>query len=224
MRHGGGAPTPCANERQGILRNLDRYERHLRKTGRMTGAVAEAIRTAKTARAGHELVFYIAGPLTGMPDDVKARYVTVSQVLAAHDRPGARMFGYAPHLHGTDPVRHLNVTPAEVRDIDYLYASVVCDYHINFVDPLAHGNAIEEGWAEEARVLTYYLVPEGVRLSRLILGMRNIAGIIRYEEFEADGLAQLRQVIEQIEVQCLAGTRVGRFAPVRAWFARRGYA
>ena len=102
---------------------------------RMTGAVESSAKAATKIRSSHETVFYLAGALTGMTEETKQRYADVSGLIATYVRPGARMFGYAPHLHGTDPVKHPNVTPAEVRDIDYMYAVKVPDYHLNFLHP-----------------------------------------------------------------------------------------
>jgi len=34
----------------------------------------------------------------------------------------------------------------------------MADFHINWLDPIAHGNAIEEGWAEAHFVPAVYMV------------------------------------------------------------------
>ncbi len=178
---------------------LYEYIGALSREDRMTPAVEASAEKAVAVRTNHEKVFYLAGPLTGMSEETKLRYNHVSGLIATFVRPGARMFGYAPHLHGTDPVKHPDVTPAEVRDIDYMYAVKVPDYHINFLHPLAHGNAIEEGWAEEAGIPALYVVPRGLKLSRLVLGMRNIVETVRYDNFQEEGLAGIQTFLNEVE-------------------------
>jgi len=135
-----------------------------------------------------------------MSEEVKSRYGLLSDLVAANKG----MFGYAPHLHGTDPVAHPHVTPEEVRDIDFLFAAIVPDYHLNCWSPLAHGNAVEAGWAEINGVPSIYLVPRNIVLSRLVRGMHNIAGIITYDVFEEDGLKKVQTFIDT-KISALSG-------------------
>ncbi len=179
--------------------SIDDYAEQLITEGRMTAAVAESIAKARAKRLGHDVIFYIAGGLTGMSDEVKQRYVELSELIATHQGPDAEMFGYAPHLHGTDPIKHPAVTPAEVRDIDYLWAAVVADGQFNFWEPLAHGNAIEAGWAELHEIPAMHLVPEGMRTSRLVRGLRNVMGTIAYTDFRADGLPQVQAFLDAVQ-------------------------
>jgi hypothetical protein len=175
---------------------LDEYAAHLDNLNRITPAVAKALEAANTVRSNYSTCFYIAGALTGVQEEVKERYVALSELAAAsQDRS---IFGYAPHLHGTDPVKHPRVTPAEVRDIDFLWAGVMPQFHFNLMDPVAHGNAIEAAWAEMYDIPSYYLAPVGLRLSRLILGLRNLVEVIRYEKFSDDGLVQAQQIVNRI--------------------------
>lgn len=171
------------------------YAQFLAENERMTPAVSEALAKAREIRSRHEYVCYVAGALTGMPDVVKDRYVLTSQLFDSLSGPGRRLFGYAPHLHGTDPVVHPTVTPAEVRDIDHLFAVVIPDFHLNFTDPVAHGNGIEEGWAETAGIPTVYVSPASQRLSRIVLGMHNVTRVIRYNDFASDGLVKVEQLL-----------------------------
>ena len=178
---------------------LNDYITGLSEEGRLTPAVQASAEKAVAVRADHDKVFYLAGPLTGMTEETKLRYNHVSELIATYVRPGAKMFGYAPHLHGTDPVKHPDVTPAEVRDIDYMYAVKVPDYHLNFLHPMSHGNAIEEGWAEEAGIPAVYIVPRGLKLSRLVLGMKNVIETVVYDDFQDDGLTGIRNFLDGVE-------------------------
>lgn len=180
---------------------IDDYAADLQAQGRMTPAVREAIDKARAVRADHDIVFYVAGALTGMSDKVKQRYVDLSDLVATYNKPGAKMFGYAPHLHGTDPVKHPDVTPDEVRDIDYLWSAVVPDGHFNFWDPVAHGNAAEAAWAEQHGIPAVYLVPEGLVPSRLVRGMHNILTTLVYVDFWADGLPQIQEFLNELEAE-----------------------
>jgi hypothetical protein len=174
--------------------SIEDYETYLRERRRITPIVQEALDKAKKLRSEYGVIFYIAGGLTGMPDDVKVRYKELSRLINSQ----SNMFGYAPHLHGTDPVTHPSVSPEEVRDIDYLFAAVVPDYHLNCWYPIAHGNAVEAGWAELAEIPSIHLVPRSITLSRLVRGMHNIAATLTYDEFQADGLSQVRSFISNL--------------------------
>lgn len=179
--------------------SLDHYVEELKTSARYTAIVEEAAANAERIIQDYDMIFYIAGALTGVTETTKKRYSKTSNLIASHSRRGHGMFGYAPHLHGTDPVKHPDVTPNEVHDIDKLFAVVVPDAHINFTDPLAHGNAIEAGWAEMAEIPMIYLTPRDQKLSRLVLGMRNIAQQIIYQDFDSDGIAQLDNYLGEIE-------------------------
>ena len=180
------------------------YAGRLQRSGRLKDAVRAAVHKAVDIRVNHDVVFYIAGALTGIDEALKLRYVQLSDLIASYQQPGARMFGYAPHLHGTDPVRHPDVTPAEVRDIDFLFSAIVPDYHLNCLYPLAHGNAIEAAWAEAAGIPSIHLVPSGMHVSRLVRGMTNIRETIQYDDFAADGLAAVSGQLDQIQTLALS--------------------
>ncbi|MEJ0073665.1 MAG: hypothetical protein WDN27_06395 [Candidatus Saccharibacteria bacterium] len=176
------------------LENVGFYEQDLERAGRLTPPMQEALQKARDIRIGHNVLFYLAGALTGVEEPVKQRYSAVSELIATKPQ----MFGYAPHLHGTDPIKHPDVTPEEVRDIDYLFAAIVPDAHINFWHPTAHGNAIEEGWAEAQGKPSLYVVPEGAALSRLVRGMRNIVDTIVYSDFEEEALPQIDTFLDRL--------------------------
>jgi hypothetical protein len=193
------------NKRYGALRDvkppLDMYESTLQEEGRATPAVAEALEKAKEVYTSTGYRFYIAGGLTGVDEATKLRYEQTSDIIAA-GIPNARRIApaspYAPHLHGTDPIKHPNVTPEEVHDIDFLWAAVVATAHVNFLHPVAHGNAIEMSWAERYNIPTINVVPEGFTASRLVRGMRNIVGQLVYKDFEEDGLPQVQALMTGI--------------------------
>jgi hypothetical protein len=76
-----------------------------------------------------------------------------------------------------------------------LFAAILPHFHINCWYPIAHGNAVEAGWAELANIPAIHLVPDGITLSRLVRGMRNIATTITYTDFEGDGLAKVQEFL-----------------------------
>ncbi|MDP3769785.1 MAG: hypothetical protein Q8R40_02530 [bacterium] len=159
--------------------DFESYTRWLMRQARMTPPVSDALDRARGVMSEHKRVCYIAGALTEATSADKERYEIVSRIAGEHG-----MFGYAPHLYGTDPVRHPSVTPREVRDIDYLWAVVMPDLHINFLCPIAHGNAIEQGWAECFCIPTVYVADRMGRISRLPAGMFNILEVIRYNDID----------------------------------------
>lgn len=173
---------------------MDAYEEELKRRNRLTPIVKEALVKAARLRSTYTHIFYVAGGLTGVSNEVKKRYERLSQVVMEDER----CFGYAPHLHGTDPIAHPDVTPNEVRDVDFLFSVIVPHYHINCLHPVAHGNAVEAGWAETANIPTIHLVPVGFIASRLIRGMWNIAKVIEYQNFEDDALPAVQNYISEI--------------------------
>ena len=168
--------------------SIREYAAGLEAQGRLTPAVAEAVKKAETMRFHSDCIVYIAGGLTGVSEELKERYGATSQLLksygaVADDSETMAFFGYVPHLHGTDPIKHPDVSPQEVRDIDFLWSAITADLHVNFLDPVAHGNAIEEAWGESRLIPTIYLNTDGNVLSRLTRGMHNVAESIHYSEF-----------------------------------------
>lgn len=175
--------------------SLGRYMLFLREMGRLTPVVQEACEKAERLRSEHKTIIYLAGALTGVPEAMKQRYVQLYELVGSYDG----MYAYAPHMHGTDPVKHPDVTFDEVRDIDCLFSMIVADYHINFWDPMAHGNAIEEAWGEMVAVPSVYLMAKDVRLSRLPKGMWNIGERIEYADFDTDAVPRVREWLEHVQ-------------------------
>ncbi len=171
--------------------SLAGYLNWLIGTNRYTAAVRGALQRAQNTVTP---TIYIAGALTEASEAEKERYTITSELCAGYD-----LFGYAPHLYGTDPVKHPHVTDDEVRDVDYLWAVVMPEFHINFLDPMARGNNIEEGWAEGFHIPTVYCVPKNLKLSRLSKGMLNIATWITYID-HGDLYQQLEDLLTKIAV------------------------
>lgn len=167
-------PTP-----EKIRPSFESYKKWLATREMITPAVAEKIEFAETILKRGCLIFYIAGALTEATEKDKDRYVKTAELCDARG-----MFGYAPHLYGTDPKKHPDVTPEEIRNIDFLFGAVLPNVHINFLFPIAHGNAIEQGWAEVFHIPSIYLAPRTMRLSRLTRGMLNIYATILYDDID----------------------------------------
>jgi len=193
-------------QRQAIVQNvfayprpsIDAFSNALTALGRMTPLVQEAIEKAHDITNNYDFIWYIAGPLTGMSDTVKRRYEQAAEACVQSSTADTRVFGYAPHLHGTDPVKHPDVDKDEVRDIDDLWARIVPQGHLNFWQPTAHGNAVEAGWGELTDIPTLYIMPEAFRPSRLVGGMHNAIGALGYEDFSKDGYDQLTTFLGRV--------------------------
>jgi len=179
--------------------SIEEYETELRDMDRFTPRVEKAFDKARAIRLGHDVIFYIAGPLTRVDDATKQRYADASSAIAAASVPGSRLFGYAPHLHGTDPIKDPDVPKKEVRDIDHLWAAIMANGHFNFWIPIAHGNGIEEGWAEDRRIPSLYVLPKDYTPSRLVGGMWNTAGANGYQDFATDGLSQVQEFLGEFQ-------------------------
>lgn len=81
---------------------LSTYTAKLKRNGRMTDIMQEALEKAKTIRSNYTTIIYIAGGLTGMSEEVKARYATLSALIASYEG----MFGYARHRSSCTPSRY----------------------------------------------------------------------------------------------------------------------
>jgi len=166
-----------------ILRpSLNEMYQTFERDGIMTAAVKAAFDRAYQVISEYDgQVIYIAGALTDQPEEVKARYTDLSDILISYG-----IFGYAPARYGTDPVKNPNVSPDEVHAVDYIWAACVARMHFNFLVPTAIGPGIEFGqahpWApnQYADKPTVLLLPEEYHLSRLPGGMPNLLQIIRY--------------------------------------------
>lgn len=158
---------------------LEEYAAWLKKAGRDTAVVKTSIDFAKRKRDQGAISCYIAGPLTYVGTEDKERYVKTAEICEGHG-----FFGYVPHMHLTDPKTNPLVTPNEVRDIDFLWAAIMADLHINFLFPIAQGNGIEEGWAEDRHIPAIYVAPVELRLSRLVAGMRNRIHTVFYRQVD----------------------------------------
>jgi hypothetical protein len=178
--------------------DLEGYKTMLERRGELTLAVAEAVERAERITQECASVVYVSGSLTGADEATKARYGKVSSLVAEYKSPEGKQtfFGYVPHLHGTDPVKHPGVTGREVRNIDFLWAAVVGEAHTTFLDPVCHGSGIELAWAEDRCIPAIGLYPENGKVSRLVLGLDNM-NMLPYEEFETDGLENLRGVFDR---------------------------
>lgn len=104
---------------------------------------------------------------------------------------------------------------------------MVADFHVNFLSPLAHGNAIEEGWGESIFVPTIYCVPATMRLSRLTKGMVNVDTVITYENVDAAYVEIERIFTEMTDWQAKAGVELVPGVPgirprnIREFFIQR---
>ena len=144
----------------------------------LTPVVKEAVDKARVKLSDYPVIGYIAGALTEVDETTKTRYGKTTEICRTHG-----IFAYAPHLHGTGPIKNPDVSPLEVRDIDFLWAVVVPGFHVNFLLPKA-ANWTEEGWGEDHFIPTIYCLPKDEKLSRLIRGMRNIFSVIQYRNLE----------------------------------------
>lgn len=155
------------------------YDQWLMRTKRKTCFVGEHIEKAGQQIKSGRRVGYVAGPLTGIPEAFKERYKRAAEICESYG-----FFGYIPNIHGTDPVNHPAVTVEEVRDVDYLWAVVMADFHINFLHPVGHGNAIEAAWAETYHIPTIFCAQSDQLVSRLTRGLLNVTHILRYEHID----------------------------------------
>lgn len=184
--------------------SIDEFALWLRENKRLTPFVADKIELARAVRATCSLVVYTAGALTGASESDKERYVTLGEVVDGYQRRGARMFGYVPHVHGTDPKNHPDVTAQEVHDVDLLWSTFAAHLQLHCMWPVAHGNGAEAGWASIFGVPAVYFTPTNQKVSRLMLGTHNAPVAFFYRDFAEDCVPAVRQLLDILQVKLLA--------------------
>lgn len=173
---------------------LAAYTAWLKKEKRLTDHVRASLDIAHEIRQNYRTIFYIAGALTGVKPALKERYIALRSLIIEYPS----LFGYAPHLYGTDPIAHPDPTPQEVRDIDYLFSAVIPDYQFVFLQPVALGIAAEAAWGEAAGIPSIFLTEKDAPVSRLIRGLTNRVETIEYADFVVDGIAQIRSYLQEL--------------------------
>jgi 2'-deoxynucleoside 5'-phosphate N-hydrolase len=144
---------------------------------------------------------YVSGALSDLPEEVRERYlafyVAIGELLAS-----CGLEPYVPHLH-TDPVKHKDVTPGQVDDIDRTAVTMsvivvaVLDY-----PSLGVGGEVEMAYHANKPVVALCQKDrlESRRISRLTRGNPAVAEEIVYRD-HMDALAQLGKYIRTF-MQC----------------------
>jgi 2'-deoxynucleoside 5'-phosphate N-hydrolase len=121
---------------------------------------------------------YVSGSLTGQGADLRELYEGAAQVLSR-----AGFVAYVPHL-ATDPVRHPDVTPAQVYETDRREVATA-DLVVVFLGRPSFGVGQELEIAADALVPLLLIAPERDVISRMALGGRaKHYGPLRYREWE----------------------------------------
>lgn len=141
-----------------------------------TSAIRKPIKLAEKILAKKQTIVYISGSLTHVPEPEKMRYERAVKLV---NSLGA--FAYAPHLYGTDPIKHPNVSSEEVRNLDFLWSVALPKFSIIFCDYLAFGVGIEMGWEEIFGIPSIKVIKFGRRLTRLAKGLYDNSKIIEYK-------------------------------------------
>ena len=137
-------------------------------------------------------IVYISGALSDVPDAVRPSYLEFYEAIGRT----AEAFGltpYVPHKN-TDPVRHKNVTPKQVDQIDRTaVTSAILIIAVADNPSLGVGIEVEMAYhgAKPVVLVCQRERLEQRRISRLIRGNPSVIGEIVYEGFD-DALAQLR--------------------------------
>ena len=148
---------------------------------------------------------YVSGPLTNVPDErrpeIKKFYEDLAEVFEATMRAHgfAEVLGYVPHRF-TDPILHVNLTPAEVVKIDKARFSE-SSLMVMYTGLPAHGVGREHEWAISAGI-PIVAVYERARFEAGQIGRISRVDVTAQIVFEdyADALSQFRDWLETFYV------------------------
>lgn len=138
---------------------------------------------------------YVSGALTGLNSEnscMKEFYEGIAKVVDEVLGPDT---AYVPHKH-TDPIKHPNVTPEEVYQID---SERVCesDLIIAYIGAASTGTGIELGIAKCHGIPILLLYMKGETVSRLPKGMVSKTNICEYTS-EEQALNWVKQKIKEM--------------------------
>jgi nucleoside 2-deoxyribosyltransferase len=137
------------------------------------------------------LKVYISGALTNVENlpAAKAFYEAIGSLCESMG-----LEGYVPHL-ATDPVRHPNITPQQVFEMDKHHV-LTSDLVVAYVGIASLGVGMELAYAEAHDIPIILLYEQGGKVSRFARGLPIVVTEIRFEGYE-DALDSLRDVIHQ---------------------------
>jgi transcriptional regulator with XRE-family HTH domain/nucleoside 2-deoxyribosyltransferase len=135
---------------------------------------------------------YLATALTDLPDSERQRVYELCGVL----KRACAEFGvslYLPFEH-TDPLQHADVPPPVVYERDRKQV-VTSDFVLVLCASASYGVGQENEIAAEHGIPVVYLVRQGCRVSRMLLGSDTRKLIAEYED-ETDLVSKLRSILE----------------------------
>lgn len=140
--------------------------------------VKETLFLAQKIMASRKPIVYIGGGLTGQDDDIKIKYEKTGKMI---DQMGG--FGYVPHVYGTDPVKHPDVSPEDVRNIDFLWSVLLPSADIFWCDNPSFGVGIEMAWAEIYDIPSIKIHNKNITVSRMPRGLYH-SQILAYNDID----------------------------------------
>lgn len=167
------------------------HQSFIKSLNNPTAVVRESLELVERVLASGQKIVYISGSLTHVPQEEKNNYLKTKEIV---DKFGA--FGYVPHLY-SDPIKHPNEVPREVRDIDFLWSAVVADTAVFWGNYPSIGVGAEMAWAEIYGVPSIKLVANDKKMSRIGYGLYDNAQIIRYDKVEV-GLKDLKKALKKL--------------------------
>ncbi len=135
---------------------------------------------------------YISGALTGLenPDNQKRFYERIASLCEE-----IGLEAYLPHKH-TDPVNHPYISPQEVFERDRR-AVRKADLVIAYVGIPSLGVGMELAYAEVFDIPVILLAEEDRKISRFVLGIPNVKGVVRFKTRE-EALEKLKDNLKEI--------------------------
>lgn len=139
---------------------------------------------------------FFGGPLTDLThkDETKIFYKELADVATANG-----ITSYWAFLHGTDPEKNPDVTPATVYKTD-LGELAKSDLMIAYIGQATTGTGQEIEFAEEHNIPVYLMYEKGKRITRMVLGSPNIKGSIIFSS-EKDALSQLDTLLKKLSAK-----------------------
>lgn len=155
----------------------------------------KVVQALKNVKDDKKKMVYISGALTGLSSTNSCMKEFYERIAITVDKVCGTGAAYVPHMN-TDPIKHPDVTPEEVYQLDRqkVYASNLV---IAYMGEPSFGVGAELQMANEKGIPILLLYEKGKGVSRLPRGMESVKGICEYST-EEEALQWVERELKKI--------------------------